>query len=208
MRARAPFVVVLVSLSFLATGSAFAQTPDGSTPFNEGICEPLFLLTPKLYGLCVAYCVALDCDIVDGAVQCGNPPDPRILELYNRLKRPFDPPMPCVLGECPCWTEEELDAMIPEVGTDRCRNNLDLNDLSTPTCTALNNSPGSCRLFPLPSGAAAILTRISGPMCLYTRLSQAGFGLLRLQVVGFGDATICSEELQARGFEGGWDCFP
>lgn len=52
----------LIVLSFILFYSpAFAQTPDGETPANEGVCDELIGLTPGLYGLCVAFCEAQDC---------------------------------------------------------------------------------------------------------------------------------------------------
>ena len=44
---------------------AMAETPDGTTPANETVCDGLKTnATPGLYGLCVAYCEAQDLDIV------------------------------------------------------------------------------------------------------------------------------------------------
>ncbi len=64
-----PFVFLLVIVFALGfAGVAVAQTPDGETPANEGVCDELLIATPGLYGLCVAYCEALECDLVDGAV--------------------------------------------------------------------------------------------------------------------------------------------
>ena len=41
---------------------SLAQTADGITPAEEPICDSL---NGPLYGLCVAYCEAMDCDLVD-----------------------------------------------------------------------------------------------------------------------------------------------
>ena len=106
-----------------------AQTPDGPPPPNEGVCDELIGYTPGLYGLCVAFCEAQDCEATfDPAT--GNmtfdpscrPSNPKILEKYNRRMNPGDPMMPCVNvaeSECPCWTEAELDA-IADGRTDFC----------------------------------------------------------------------------------------
>lgn len=91
-----------------------AQTPDGATPANEGICDELMTdgVTPGLYGLCIAYCEAQDCpDPSVGpdqpSAQCSAP-DPAVLEAYNRKKTDADPAMPCI---CPCWTAQEIGAI-------------------------------------------------------------------------------------------------
>jgi hypothetical protein len=101
------------------TPTARAQTPDGETPANEGVCDELIGATPGLYGLCVGFCEAQDCeasiDASTGEVTFDadcKPSDPKLLANYNNRAGPDDPPMPCVndtITECPCWTEAELD---------------------------------------------------------------------------------------------------
>ena len=112
-------VIVFASLSMFGL-PASAQTPDGETPANEGVCDGLFGLTPGLYGLCVAFCEAQDAEatFVDPATgevtfaAGSKPSNPKLLEIYDKKKAVDDPPMPCVnvvANECPCWTEAELD---------------------------------------------------------------------------------------------------
>ena len=104
---------------------AFAQTPDGETPANEGVCDELqYNSTSGLYGLCVAFCEAQDAeatfDPTTGEItfaEDARPSNPKLLEIYNRKKTEYDPPMPCVNvveAGCPCWTEAEIAA----IGTD------------------------------------------------------------------------------------------
>ena len=94
-------VFLLIACTF--TGSpAFAQTQDGVTPAEEGVCDALKAagVTKGLYGLCVAYCEA--------EAQSEN-----VLENYNRKRAEDDPEMPCVeppTASCPCWTAEMLQA--------------------------------------------------------------------------------------------------
>lgn len=95
---------------------ALSKTPDGKTPAEEDICDPLRGATPGLYGLCVAYCEAHDADMISpsGDPNELNTPNQRILDNYNRKKKEADPPMPCVAVEsCPCWTSAELQEMEP-----------------------------------------------------------------------------------------------
>ena len=86
---------------------------------NEGVCNPLLGRTPALYGLCVAFCEAQQCDPDEGALDpfadCP-PASPRLLELYNHFKQADDPAMPCVQSggggdSCPCFTQEQVDAI-------------------------------------------------------------------------------------------------
>lgn len=84
-------------------GSAMANTPDGETPANEGVCDVLNGGTPGLYGLCVAYCEAQDLDSFD-----KEPPRTKILDNYRKKMQAGDPDMPCMQTPCPCWSDEEL----------------------------------------------------------------------------------------------------
>jgi hypothetical protein len=104
------------------TGAVFAQTPDGQTPAEEMVCDPLQAdgVSKGLYGLCVAFCEAHDAASVDEPMtedQLSDilvlSPNGRILTNYNKKKNkannPADPDMPCVRVEepCPCWTADE-----------------------------------------------------------------------------------------------------
>lgn len=101
-----------------------AQTPGGTTPAQESICDPLKAdgVTQALYGLCVAYCEAQDISsesvpLTEEEIQAlfdARGPARRILEKYNQRKGPTDPEMPCVVpkeSECPCYTPEEIMAI-------------------------------------------------------------------------------------------------
>lgn len=107
-----------IFLLSISVGTVHAQTPDGVPPANEGVCDVLKAqgVTTKLYGLCVAYCEALDCDLqqlepAKIVMQC-RAPSSKILQRYNALKTPTDPQMPCVQPQgCPCWTTQEIGAI-------------------------------------------------------------------------------------------------
>ena len=49
--------VMLAAFAFAPMGHA--KTPDGQTPAEETVCDDL---EGALYGLCVAFCEAMDCD--------------------------------------------------------------------------------------------------------------------------------------------------
>jgi len=102
--------------------SVAAETPDGQTPAEETVCDPLREdgTTKGLYGLCVAFCEAQD--IADRTTPLTpeeldaitvEVPSARILENYNKKKQETDPEMPCVLvqEECPCFTKQELQSI-------------------------------------------------------------------------------------------------
>lgn len=95
--------VVLTALTTL-NGSAIAQTPDGDTPANEGVCDVLQNGTPGLYGLCVAYCEAQDLDLVGDK----ETPNNKILANYRKKMKAGDPDMPCIQVPCPCWSADQL----------------------------------------------------------------------------------------------------
>jgi len=114
-----PLTLCALLIAFALPGvSAVAMTPDGMTPAAEDVCDELIGATPGLYGLCVAYCEAQDCDAEAAhSGQCTRtPPSEPVLRNYNRKMQPGDPSMPClapptspgVPAACPCWTEEEI----------------------------------------------------------------------------------------------------
>lgn len=110
----------LVLMTGLAgfSSSAVAMTPDGETPANEGVCDDLMVggITKGLYGLCVAYCEAQDLDLLGNKT----PPSIRILQNYDKKKQIGDPDMPCIKAPCPCWTDEELAAILGTGGMKTC----------------------------------------------------------------------------------------
>lgn len=109
---RFPLMVALLVLFCTGAGSAVqAQTPDGAPPANEGVCDGLEYMTPGLYGLCVAFCEAQDCEpdfTAEDPFQSCNPSSLALLNVYRGRMQPGDPDMPCVQAPCPCWTEQEL----------------------------------------------------------------------------------------------------
>lgn len=93
----------LIVVGYVAVSVAQARTSVRDTPAKESVCDGLKAdgVTDGLYGLCVAYCEAKDCDLdgiedLRGAKACE-----RILENYNWLKLPGDPGLPC-RTQCPC----------------------------------------------------------------------------------------------------------
>ena len=148
---------LLTGLTFVS-GSAIAQTPDGSTPANEGVCNVLQAsgVSPGLYGLCVAYCEAQDLDSFDKA-----PPSTKILANYNKRKQASDPTMPCVKPVCPCWTTSEMNAITGDSIAAAClsgTNKLQIVDNSPRTrfAEADTTGLGRCRYIDLNASPATI----------------------------------------------------
>lgn len=97
-------------LSSLAFGVAFlalpltasAQTPDGSTPSEEAVCDGL---SGALFGLCNAYCEALDCDTgLSNPTACA-----KVLANYQQRSGGANPPCMVVLDTCEDKATELFD---------------------------------------------------------------------------------------------------
>jgi hypothetical protein len=111
-----PYLFVIGAVLFC--GIAAAKTPDGETPAEESVCDDLTRATPGLYGLCVAFCEAQDCELTINAttgevIEYGpncRPSSLKLLGVYNRRRSIDDPTMPCVIEVgCPCWSESDID---------------------------------------------------------------------------------------------------
>ncbi len=203
-----PFVLIAVLL--LAVSAAYGQTPDGLTPANEDICDDLMFVTPGLYGMCVAFCEAQDCDTdpaLDGE-SCSAGSE-RVLERYRELMQPGDPDMPCVAPppSCPCWTQEEIDNLpYPQPGDEtRCSkdafgrnvdfwyiNNFDSNGeqrLSFVETHEVRNGTPYCRLHDTCTG---------GRDCL---------GENRSLNITLEEFVICEAQLDQAGYDRQIGCF-
>ncbi len=165
---------LIAAFAMVAGSAAYAQgTPDGETPANEDVCDELIESTPGLYGLCVAFCEAQDCEATfdpdSGEVTFDpdcKPSSAKLLANYNKRMAPDDPSMPCVnvvLGGCPCWTEDELD-LVADAPSPMCflfpaSSNLFGLDEETGTPDIVQATPGeddmSAQCFYLESSPAA-----------------------------------------------------
>ena len=85
-----------LSLALLVswTGAASAKTPDGLPPSVETVCDNE---TGAAFGLCNAYCEAMDCD--SGAPQASQKACDKVRD--NFVKQTGEAP-PC---DCPCVTQ-------------------------------------------------------------------------------------------------------
>jgi hypothetical protein len=119
MYTHASRIALVGALLLLAPAVAVAQgTPDGDTPAEESLCDGLHqTASPGLYGLCVGFCEAQDCEadfaLEDPFENCL-PANPRMLDLYNSFRvQASDPPMPCLKNPCPCYDEADLERFNP-----------------------------------------------------------------------------------------------
>lgn len=108
------FLAILVAVLASFSDDAFAQAYHHPAPGQDGVCASLAEASPGLYGLCKAYCEALDCDASeDASTACV-----KVLENYNRIMNPVnDPAMPCLAPpvECPCFTQAAVEAIAEKV---------------------------------------------------------------------------------------------
>lgn len=84
-----------LALGFLLVPAGFlsAATPDGQTPAEETVCDSQI---GAAYGLCTAYCEAMDCD--SAAPQASPTACSRVRGNYERIT---GQPLPCE-ATCPC----------------------------------------------------------------------------------------------------------
>lgn len=95
-------MAVLAALAALSAGTAYAQTPDGQTPAEEEVCNEL---SGAAFGLCNAYCEAMDCELLDDGDDSTWPSasEKACLKVKdNFIKITGDAELPC---ECPVGTE-------------------------------------------------------------------------------------------------------
>lgn len=123
--------LAIFGLGLLAASiPALAQTPDGQPPSVETVCDGQ---TGAAYGLCNAYCEAMDCDSPDpqaSATACG-----RVRTNYTRIT---GQPLPCDVT-CPCGASLSLFADI-EAGSVQIQQCLQ-ND--APSTTSVTTPAGS-----------------------------------------------------------------
>jgi hypothetical protein len=87
--------IALTALLWVAPfGVATAQTADGQTPSSESICDGQ---VGAAFGLCNAYCEAMDCDSLDPQAS-----DTACNKIQNSFENITGSPPPCV-QVCPCY---------------------------------------------------------------------------------------------------------
>lgn len=105
---KARFILTL-ALLLICTGIAVAQTPDGLPPARETICDNE---TGAAYGLCNAYCEAMDCD--SGSPEASSVACDKVRTKFQNVSG-YD--VTCELP-CPCTSIPQFNATL--AGTNSC----------------------------------------------------------------------------------------
>ena len=102
MKASHIFAFALLLIGTI-TGAALAKTPDGVPPSLETVCDAE---TGAAYGLCNAYCEAMDCDSPDphaSATACA--------KVGSKFQNVTGRAVPCDLS-CPCTSIPAFNAVL------------------------------------------------------------------------------------------------
>jgi hypothetical protein len=96
------------ALLLLCSGAALAQTPDDQTPAEETVCNSE---TGAAYGLCNAFCEAMDCETDTpsaSATACD--------KVRTKFQQIAGHDVPCV-NACPCTRIPEFNATLANAGS-------------------------------------------------------------------------------------------
>ncbi len=119
-------LVLLAGLALICAVPSAAQTADGQTPAEETVCDHL---SGAAFGLCNAYCEAMDCELLDdgdpftfpnaSAQACLKVKD-NFIKITGQASLPCDI---CPPGEgqegCACETDDDCSGgLICELGDD------------------------------------------------------------------------------------------
>jgi len=201
-----PYLLIISAVLFCST--AFAKTPDGETPAEESECDEVKWATPGLYGLCVAFCEAQDCEpdftLVNPFENC-KPASRKILDNYRKKMRPSDPDMPCLQEPCPCWSRDELDMLWPPLPNDYtyCNINVQIGPLA-------DNLDSFASFHSAWMYSLVTLLYIRAvppePICQFDYHTE-GVDIERFYVITHEEFLICEEQLNQKGAELGYECF-
>lgn len=103
------YFTLAFALLLISTGAASAKTPDGIPPALETVCDAE---TGAAYGLCTAYCEAMDCESADphaSATACS--------KVRSKFQNVTGRDLPCELS-CPCTSIPEFNAVL--AGANSC----------------------------------------------------------------------------------------
>lgn len=100
-------LLLTLSLLTLGTGAALASTPDGVTPSRETVCDSL---SGAAFGLCNAYCEAMDCD--SPAPHASPTGCSRVKANFTRITG--QAMFPCDIT-CPCSTGQNSLALFASI---------------------------------------------------------------------------------------------
>ncbi|HEX6901372.1 MAG TPA: hypothetical protein VF789_16725 [Thermoanaerobaculia bacterium] len=99
-------LILTLALLLICTGAALAQTPDLLPPARETVCDNE---AGAAYGLCNAYCEAMDCE--SGAPQASATACEKVRTKFQNVA---GRDVPCELT-CPCQGIPEFNALLATV---------------------------------------------------------------------------------------------
>jgi hypothetical protein len=162
------FVFVLTLLTLSAGAARALGTPDGQPPSVETICDNL---TGAAYGLCTAYCEAMDCESPDphaSATACS-----RVGDHFQRITGSVPP---CVVPptECPCMGDAVFSSVANQiVPAQGC-----LTDSNTsPTFITVTSSTDPIRTASASTAALSCTATVGGQ----TTVTRTGLSLVQAQ---------------------------
>jgi hypothetical protein len=147
-----------------------AETPDGETPAEETVCDSL--ADGAAWGLCNAYCEAMDCDSADP--RASDAACQHVLGSFLALE---SGPIPCA---CPCYTEADLNGLVTE-----CESSLLVCFPSVLACRLTGDIAG---VVGIGGNAACVLVDQDGPTVVVEDLT-------------IGQTTTCLELVRAKQSE-------
>lgn len=107
-----PQLILFLTLSLLCigAGAALAQTPDHMPPARETVCDNE---TGAAYGLCNAYCEAMDCELANDSDPLTEPKasSTACTKVKTKFQNITGRDVPCELS-CPCLGVPEFSAFL------------------------------------------------------------------------------------------------
>lgn len=193
---------MLIVLTMLAGSAGIALAGDGAPPSVEEVCDVVKYGAPGLFGLCIAFCEAQDCEpdpFADDPFENCQPGSERVLANYRRKMEPGDPEMPCLKDPCPCWTQDEIDSLrYPQLGdATRCWTATQKGDfwrISDPEfgySTSVRVTSHTCSMF---------------NWCSDSRQGEC-FPYKLTAKLSADEHAICLAQLRQAGADRGFDCF-
>lgn len=101
--------LMLMIVVMLASNAAYAKTADGVTPSEETVCSGL---AAPAFGLCNAYCEAMDCHLAEPHASrkaCD--------QVRKNFQRKTGSDLPCESFACPCQIFPEFNAVVTSTTT-------------------------------------------------------------------------------------------
>lgn len=151
MKARLAIALLFVCIG---TGAALAQTPDWMTPAEETICDGE---TGAAYGLCNAYCEAMDCHSENAQAS-----DTACTKVKDKFTNITGRPLPCEScpppppgTTCPCVGLPDFDLALSSPGL--CQS----NPLAATKFTQFAVASATCSLQP-PLGGGCLSDGANG----------------------------------------------